>query len=138
MAISTEKQLELSRLIEHTAQARTQISSTCSQLHDKLDLISRAKTSVSEEPMKWIGGSAAVGLATSFIFRPKKRHKEMAILAAIPRIRGLIWKLLVLVTKLIKPVAKIYATKLFKDQVHGELHRCATGRQQANRIRGNR
>ncbi len=118
MAISIEKQQELSRLIEQASQARTQISSSCAQLHEKLDFVGRAKTSVSEEPMKWIGGSAAVGLATSFLFRPRKRHKEMAILAAIPRIRGLIWKLLVLVTKLIKPAAKIYATKLFKDHVH--------------------
>jgi hypothetical protein len=51
MATSIEKQQELNRLIEHASQARTQISSTCAQLHDKLDFISRAKTSVSEEPM---------------------------------------------------------------------------------------
>lgn len=138
MAISIEKQQELSRLIQQAAQARTQISSTCAQLHEKLDFISRARTSVSEEPMKWVGGSAAVGLATSFLFRPKKKQKEMAILAAIPPIRGLIWKLLVLFTKLIKPAAKIYVTKLFKDYVQGELQRSATGRRQAHRIRGNR
>jgi hypothetical protein len=43
----------------------------------------------------------------------------------------------VLVSKLIKPAAKIYVTKLFKGHVYGELHRGITGGQQANRIRGN-
>lgn len=120
MAISIEEQKELRRLIIQASQARNQVSITCAQLRDKIDFIRRTKTSVREKPMKWIGGSAAVGLAISFLFRPKKKQSEMAMLAAIPRITGLIGVILSLVFKFIKPVAKVYVIKLFKDDAQGD------------------
>ncbi len=102
------------------SQARNQVSSTCARLRDKLDIIRRTKNSVRDHPVKWIGGSAAVGLVISFLFHPKKKQSEMARLAAIPRITGWIGMLVSLVFKFIQPAAKVYVTKLFKADVQGE------------------
>ncbi|MGJ8633556.1 MAG: hypothetical protein ACSHX7_06525 [Luteolibacter sp.] len=137
MAKSTKEKQELKQLVEQAEQARAKISATSTKVSKKLNFVGQAKGSVKKDPMKWVGGSAALGLVASFLLRPKKKKVvvKASRLAAVPRSPGgFVWKLLVLIVKFVKPAAKIYATKLVKDYLQGQIQSGASARPRPARI----
>ena len=94
-----------------------------------LDLPSRLKASMSGSPAKWLGGSLAVGLVASLLFRSRKKNLPSR-LATVKKERG---SLLSLAFSLSKPVLKIYATKLLKDYLARRLMAGEQGRPSATR-----
>ena len=77
MAQQTEKQMTLQELTQRSEAARLRLTESHARLKHKLDLPARAKESVMEKPMKWLGGSLATGFMGSFLFRRKKTPEKV-------------------------------------------------------------
>jgi hypothetical protein len=114
MAQSTEKNKRLAELVMQGEVSRLKLSEAHAQLKRTLDLPGRVKSSVKDEPAKWLGGSLVAGLAASFLFRSRKK-KLSAHLKAVKKERSFFFGLITLLFTLSKPVAKIYASKILKD-----------------------
>ena len=118
MAQQTEKQMTLQELTQRSEAARLRLTESHARLKHKLDLPARAKESVMEKPMKWLGGSLATGFMGSFLFRRKKTPEKVK---ELKRQRGFLLGALSLALAMGKPLAKVYATKLLKDYLAGRI-----------------
>jgi len=126
MAKSTQKSLELEKLIRRSEAARVQIGQAQQQLRQKLDIPLRIKDSLMGSPMKWLGGSMVAGFVGSFLLRPRKSTFMGSVIGG--RRRGWFLGLLMMLFSLAKPTLKIYAAKLLKDYLKNQLSRRAAGR----------
>ena len=129
MADPTEKSKRLAELVKRSEASRLTLSDAHAGLMHALDLPSRLKASMSGSPAKWLGGSLAVGLVASLLFRSRKKNLPSR-LATVKKERG---SLLSLAFSLSKPVLKIYATKLLKDYLARRLMAGEQGRPSATR-----
>ncbi|WP_411826586.1 hypothetical protein [Luteolibacter sp. AS25] len=124
MAKSIKTTVEISELIAQGKAARLQLGKSHAELKHKLDFPNRLRESVKAEPTKWIGGSAAAGLVGSFLFRRKKKPQELVRrVRKVKKQRNLLLATLGLGFTVVKPVAKIYATKLLKDYFKNQITR---------------
>ena len=116
MAQSSKTKTHVAELIYRSELARAKLSSSHAELKHKLDVPARIKESFLSTPVKWMGGFLLAGLAANFIFRSKK-HKPtlMPVERKMQKSRGLISSLLFLCFSMLKPVAKMYALKIFKS-----------------------
>lgn len=127
MAKSTQKSIELGELIRRSEVARLQLGQAHRQLKRKLDIPSRIQESLKSNPTKWLGGSLVTGFMGSFLFKSKSKKPKQAD-ASLRKERGLVLGLLVMLFTLVKPAAKIYATKLLKDYLQKQLSRRTRGK----------
>jgi hypothetical protein len=127
MAQSTEKSKQLGELVRQAEASRLRLSETHARIRKALDLPSRIKASVADGPAKWLGGSLVAGIATSFLFRSRKK-KVSARVKAVKKERNFLLGSLTLLFALSKPVAKIYASKLLKDYLTRRFVSGAHGR----------
>lgn len=111
--------MTLEELVHRSEAARLRLTESHANLKHKLDLPSRARESVMEQPAKWLGGSLAAGFMGSFLFR--KRKPAPARVKELKRQRGFLLGLLSLALAMGKPLAKVYATKLVKDYLTGRI-----------------
>ncbi|MFM2197827.1 MAG: hypothetical protein RLZZ505_1259 [Verrucomicrobiota bacterium] len=114
MAYPTEKSKRLADLVKQGENSRLVLSDAHARLRHTLDVPSRIKSSITGAPAKWLGGSLVAGLAASLLFRSGKK-KTPAQIVTVKKERGFLLGLLALAFTLVKPAAKIYATKLLKD-----------------------
>ena len=114
MAQSTEKSKRLGELVRQAEASRLRLSETHARLKKTLDVPSRIKASFTDGPAKWLGGSLVAGVATGFLFRPRK-SKVSARVKSVRKERNFLFGLVALLFTLSKPVAKIYASKFLKD-----------------------
>jgi hypothetical protein len=119
MAQQSEKQVNLAELVLRSEAARLRLGEAHAALRHKLDVPARLKDSLKAAPTKWIGGSVVAGIAASLLLRPKKKKPAQLKKAGKPR--GFLFGLVVLAFTMVKPVAKIYATKLVKDYLKSQL-----------------
>jgi hypothetical protein len=125
MAKPTQKSPELEALIKRSEAARFQIGQEYLQLKQKLDVPLRIRDSLKSNPLKWLGGSMGAGFLGSFLFRSKRGKATDKV---EKKHRGWFVKLLLMLFPLVKPTIKIYATKLLKDYVQGQIKRRAIGK----------
>lgn len=128
MAKSTKKEVKIHELIARSEAARLQLGKSHAELKRRLDVPTRLRESVKADPKKWIGGSAAVGLVGSFLFRSKKKRKRNrnrvgGLVKEEKNQRNMLFSALGLIFTVMRPVAKIYGTKLLKDFLKGQLTR---------------
>jgi hypothetical protein len=118
MAKPTQKAVELGELIRRSEAARLSIGRAHQLLKHRLDAPSRIKESLKAQPAKWIGGSIVAGFVGSFLFKSRKKKMRDEVKATGKGRNSLLRLLgLNLLVKILKPAAKIYATKLLKDYV---------------------
>jgi hypothetical protein len=113
--------------------SRLRLSETHARLKRALDVPSRIKASVTDGPAKWLGGSLVAGIATSFLFRSRKK-KVSARARAVKKERSFLFGLLTLLFTLSKPVVKMYASKLLKDYLTRRFVGGAYGRAGSLRV----
>jgi hypothetical protein len=118
MAKSTQKSLELAKLIRRSEAARFQIGQAHVQLRRKLDVPLRIRDSLRASPLKWLGGSLGVGFVGSLLFKSRGRESKSE---PIKKHRSWFVGLLLLMFSLAKPALKVYATKLLKDYLQNQL-----------------
>ena len=122
MAKSTQKSIKLGQLIRSSEASRLQLGLAHARLKHRLDVSARIKESMKAEPVKWLGGSAVAGFFGSFLFKSKKKKiSEQA--KTVKKERNFLLGMFGLVITLVKPAAKIYATKLLKDYFKNQLSR---------------
>jgi hypothetical protein len=114
MAYQSEKSKKLAELVKQGEASRLILTGAHARLRHTLETPSRIKSSITGAPAKWLGGSLVVGFATSLLFRSGKK-KAPAQVIRVKKERGFVLGLLTLAFTLVKPAAKIYATKLLKD-----------------------
>jgi hypothetical protein len=114
MAYQSEKSKQLAELVKQGEASRLILTGAHARLRHTLETPSRIKSSITGAPAKWLGGSLVVGFATSLLFRSGKK-KAPAQVIRVKKERGFVLGLLTLAFTLVKPAAKIYATKLLKD-----------------------
>jgi hypothetical protein len=114
MAYQSEKSKKLAELVKQGEASRLILTGAHARLRHTLETPSRIKSSIKGAPAKWLGGSLVVGFATSLLFRSRKK-KAPAQVIRVKKERGFVLGLLTLAFTLVKPAAKIYATKLLKD-----------------------
>lgn len=132
MAQQTDKQKQLAGLILQAEASRLALTEAQARLRHRLDLPARIKSTVASSPSKWLGGALFAGLATSFLFRSRKR-KEVDIEKKAKRPQGFVFGLLSFLFNLAKPSLKIYATKLLKDYLAGRFMTDSQSRQESMR-----
>lgn len=74
MAERAHNQVEIEALKRRLTRARSGMASDVLVLKEKLDVPSRLRSAVRENPAIWFGGSMAVGLLGSALFRRSHRH----------------------------------------------------------------
>lgn len=114
MADPSEKSKQLAELVKQGEASRLILTGAHARLRHTLETPSRIKSSITSAPAKWLGGSMVVGFAASMLFRSGKK-KAPAQIITTKKERGLVLGLVTLAFTLVKPAAKIYATKLLKD-----------------------
>lgn len=124
MAKSTKTTVQISELVAQAEAARLQLGKSHAEVKQKLDFPNRIKESLKAEPVKWLGGSAAVGLMGSFLLRSKKKSKlKTEPIKSAKKQRNLLLAALGLIFTTLKPVLKTYATKLLKDYFKNQMTR---------------
>lgn len=119
MAKSTQQKAEIAELIRRSEASRLRLSDAHCALKDRLNVPARLVGSLKAEPKKWIGGSVVAGLVASRFFRSKKKASKKY--QKEKKSRGLVLGTFALAATMVKPAAKIYATKLLKDYFRNQL-----------------
>lgn len=104
---------EIRELILSSAAARSCLECEAAALRRRLDVPARVRESLKNQPLGWLLGSMAAGLAASFLIRRKP--------ATARKTRGLKSRLLGLVLTTARPLVKIWLTRLLKQWVAGTL-----------------
>lgn len=72
MARELSKTEETERLIRLASQARSHLSGEIAALKHQLDVPARVRDSLKSNPLGWLGGSLASGVAASLLFRGRR------------------------------------------------------------------
>ena len=102
----------LAELIRVGDVSRQRLAESHAHMQGFLDIPARIKSSFTEMPGRWLGGSLVAGLAASLLFRKGKAPEKVKTLK---RQKGLLLGILSLAFTIGKPLAKVYATKILKE-----------------------
>ncbi len=97
---------QIERLIQLSATARGCLSEESAAFRRKLDIPSRLRNALSENPTSWLFGSVASGLAASLLLRRKPSLQTHI------RSGGLFRTLLGLVLTAVQPMLRVWLTQL--------------------------
>lgn len=129
MAIVRKQGAELQALIERSDAARQVLVAKRVELSQKLDVVSRAKSNLTSNPAKLVGGSLVAGFVLKKVFfrKPKSRDsRKNEKIRHLKKERGLLVGLFALLAALAKPAAKMYAGKLLKNYLMNRFDAGAT------------
>lgn len=98
-------QQETERLIRIAEIARTRLGNDAHALVERLDVVSRVRTSLKTHPKGWLLGGLATGFATSALFRRRPAAPAKTI-----KSRNLALTLLGLTLTAVRPLAKVWLT----------------------------
>ncbi len=104
---------EIRELINSSAAARSSLEYEVATLRRRLDVPARVRESLKNQPLGWLLGSLASGLAVSFLIRRKP--------ATARKPSGFLSRLLGLVLTSARPLVKIWLTRQLKQWVTGTL-----------------
>lgn len=102
---------EIRRLIELSASSRQSLANEAAALRHKLDVPSRVRESLRENPTTWMAGSLVSGLAASLLFRSKP--------APVKKRRGFPAAVLGLTLTAARPLLKVWLANQVKQLVTG-------------------
>jgi hypothetical protein len=120
------KNQELQRLISLSAAARSCLGIEAATLRHRLDVPTRVRNSLKQNPTGWLLGSLGSGLAASLVFRRKPALTEA-------KSRSLPSALLGLTLTAVQPLAKVWLTDKLKNYLNHSLQRqVATRRDSSN------
>jgi hypothetical protein len=102
---------EIRRLIELSARSRQFLENEAAALRHKLDVPSRVRESLRENPTKWMAGSLVSGIAASLLFRNKP--------APLKKRRGFPAAVLGLTLTAARPLLKAWLANQAKQLVSG-------------------
>ncbi len=132
MAQSNKNKHELAELIRQSEAARAQLSASKAAFKRKIDVPTRIKGSISEEPTKWVGGSLLLGFLSKFLFGRGSKQPSTKIgnqrVKAVKKERNFLFGILALITACAKPLMRMYATKLVKNYFQSQLRGGAAAR----------
>ncbi len=112
------KNQELQRLVTLSAAARSCLGNEAASLKQRLDVPSRVRNSLKQNPTGWLLGSLGSGLAASLVFRRKPALSER-------KSRSLPSALLGLTLTAVRPLAKVWLTDQVKNYFNHSLQRQA-------------
>lgn len=95
----------IQELIRLSRASRSGLGMEFSGLRQKLDFPLRLRDSLKQQPATWLVGSALAGLATSMLFRRRRRAK------ASSKPKGISGALMALTLTAARPLAKVWLTK---------------------------
>ncbi len=125
------KNQEIQQLIQLSEAARACLSSEASVLKARLDVPTRIRSSLKENPAGWLFGSLGSGLAASLLLRRGGRKTSADV---FKKPRSLPASALGLALNAAKPLAKIWLTNQLKNYLTGHAKRSKTPAPQSHDI----
>jgi hypothetical protein len=119
------KNQELQRLISLSAAARRCLGNEAAALKQRLDVPSRVRNSLKQNPTGWLLGSLGSGLAASMVFSRKPAPSER-------KSRSLPSAVLGLTLTAIRPLAKVWLTDQVKNYFNHSLQRQAVSKRSSS------
>ena len=110
---------EIRRLILLSEQSRTCLETEVSALRHKLDIPARVKDSLKQNPVGWLAGSLASGLAASLLLRRRPAVEKKQ--------RGIPSTLLGLTLTAARPLAKVWLASQVKQWAAGTSSSSGSG-----------
>ena len=101
---------EIQELIRRSQASRAQLTGSVAILRQRLDVPSRIRTSLKQNPSKWVLGSLVSGLVASLLFRRKPKKKSS-------KKRGFPLKMVALTLTAARPIAKTWLSGKLKQWV---------------------
>ncbi len=108
---NSKENAEIQELIRRSQASRVQLSMDVSTLKQRLDVPNQVRHSLMKSPTKWLLGSLGAGIATSFLFKGKKKNKKPK------KERSLPLKLIALTLTAARPLVKVWLTGQLKRWV---------------------
>ncbi len=108
---------EIERLILIAESSRNILSNDARAIAQRLNVVSRARTSLKTHPKRWLFGGIASGFITSLIFR--RRTATTPTPPQITKNRSLTLTLLGLTLTAIRPIAKVWLTEQLNNYLTG-------------------
>ncbi len=119
MAHYRKERIDFQKLIASSEAARATLAEARVELKHKFDIVGRVKEAITSRPAAIIGGSVIGGFLLKKIFfgRAKRIPSGRADrkIKELKTERGFLVGLFALLLTVVKPAAKLYATKLLKD-----------------------
>ena len=114
MASPTSKHQEIERLIRLSDDSRSLLVNHAMAIRQRLDVPTRLRHSVKENPGQWLFGGLASGIATSFLFRRKASSVKKV------KNRSLPLALLGITFAAVRPLLQVWLTSQAKNYITGK------------------
>ena len=135
MAYKHQNKVDIQKLIERSEKARETITEARLELKNKFDVAGRIREAVTSDPVKLVGGSLVGGFLLKKIFFRKRKAESSYRVKEVKKQRNFFFGMLALAMAVIKPVGKIYATKLIKDYLRNRFETGIANRPQRGTVR---
>jgi hypothetical protein len=110
---------EIERLILIAESSRNILSNDARAIAQRLNVVSRARTSLKTHPKRWLLGGIASGFITSMIFRRRSTTPPTPTPTQTTKNRSLTLTLLGLTLTAIRPIAKVWLTEQLSNYLTG-------------------